>query len=794
MLMVSGASLLAIAAGAAHAQESEGRQDAGPSVLGVEEIIVTARRREERLIDVPLTVNAVTGEDLAKLNIRQFEEIETVVPGLKLDYRLDGTGANASVRGIAFETAASGINGTIEFYLNDTPLISENLFPAMFDVGQIELLRGPQGTLRGRASPSGSITVTTRRPNLNDFGGNATATVTDIGGRNVNGAFNLPVVQGKFALRFAALYDENEWTRVKSVNADDDPFQRNKSGRVSARFEPTDALSFDLMYQNIVQKWRAYTQVESANLVDSTLPASPILIEPDDRRAVEDVPSNQRLEYHNLNWRAQWSFLGQRLNYAGSRNKRHLVGDIPADSGDLFNPAATPAFLRNPAFDQLTTHIDSRGNTKSHELRLSSEERVLGMFDYIIGAFQYKLESPTDIERVTPVIIPPSGGLVVRTPISRVARDRERSAFANLTAHIGEKLEVSGGTRYIDYKKDAFLLISGNRLPAADEDYDDNTWIYSGTIKYNFNDDLMVYFNTGSSWRAGISVVGDFNLARSELENRFLVLPPEKSKSYEIGLKGSALDRRLNAGLTLFYQKFKNYPYRSPTGVFFAETSPAGQRTNVFNFVAPVPVKVRGVEADVSFAATPQWDIAATVAYAKGKIQDGLIACNDYFPRDGLPDSVSTVPTFDEIRAITGDNLATCTVDYRASFSPLWSGTVQSEYRMPVTSSIDGYIRGLASLYGKSQNDPTNAVDDVSDYALLNLYLGLRDRSGAWEVAIYGKNITDTERVLSRRSSPETTPYNVLATSFTGVTDYRRITVLNDREFGLNVRYAWGSR
>lgn len=119
---------------------------------------------------------------------------------------------------------------------------------------------------------------------------------------------------------------------------------------------------------------------------------------------------------------------------------------------------------------------------------------------------------------------------------------------------------------------------------------------------------------------------------------------------------------------------------------------------------------------------------------------------------------------------------------------------MQSEYRLPLNQNIDSYVRGLFSLYGDSQNDPTSMIDDIDSYGLLNLYLGLRSRTGAWEVSIYGKNITETERVLTRDSTPLTTSYRVLATAATGVTTYRRITVTEPREFGLNLRYSFGSR
>ncbi len=153
------------------------------------------------------------------------------------------------------------------------------------------------------------------------------------------------------------------------------------------------------------------------------------------------------------------------------------------------------------------------------------------------------------------------------------------------------------------------------------------------------------------------------------------------------------------------------------------------------------------------------------------------------------------MPTVQQIKdASNGGTITGCTVDYRASQAPLWAASMQSEYRLPLNQNIDSYVRGLFSLYGDSQNDPTSMIDDIDSYGLLNLYLGLRSRTGAWEVSIYGKNITETERVLTRDSTPLTTSYRVLATAATGVTTYRRITVTEPREFGLNLRYSFGSR
>jgi iron complex outermembrane receptor protein len=388
----------------------------------------------------------------------------------------------------------------------------------------------------------------------------------------------------------------------------------------------------------------------------------------------------------------------------------------------------------------------------------------------------------------------------VQTPIARRGNNTEKSGFANLTVQLGDATELSGGLRYIEYHSEGSLFVNGNRLAAADEDKDFSATIYTASLKHNFTEDLMVYASTGTSWRPGISATGDFSVARSALENSFLILDPEESTSYELGFKASALDQRLRTAVSVFHQKFDNYPYRSASGVFFVETPAPGAapRINQFNFVAAVPVEVNGIEADVTYAPFANWDVSAVASYAKGEIKDGVIPCNDYFPHDGIPDS-GGVPTVNDIRTATGgDNLSGCKVDYRSSLAPLWSGTIQSEVRMPI-ASLTGYARGLLSLYGSSQNDPTNAVDNYDSYELLNLYVGVRDPDGKWDVSLYGKNLFDKEEVLSRSSTVLTTPYNIGATSVTGVSNYyggssvSGLSMTPPREFGLIVRYSFGS-
>src|SRR4051812_10948496 len=174
LLLLAGASVAALASTAAQAQNAPPAAPAAaapaPEEATLGEIVVTARRRTESLQEVPQTVNAVTSESLQKLNIRQFQDVQSVVPGLSLATTSSGFQNSASLRGVSFEVN-TGAQPTVAFYLNDAPVQLSFIFQSLFDIGQVEVLKGPQGTTRGISAPSGAITITTHKPDLSDFGG-----------------------------------------------------------------------------------------------------------------------------------------------------------------------------------------------------------------------------------------------------------------------------------------------------------------------------------------------------------------------------------------------------------------------------------------------------------------------------------------------------------------------------------------------------------------------------------------------------------------------------------------------
>jgi iron complex outermembrane receptor protein len=274
----------------------------------------------------------------------------------------------------------------------------------------------------------------------------------------------------------------------------------------------------------------------------------------------------------------------------------------------------------------------------------------------------------------------------------------------------------------------------------------------------------------------------------------------------------------MTLNLAGFYQKFRNFPF-SVTRPTFAVYTPVGgvqpagsvvstarpgyyvalQQNAGVNLAAGVPAKVYGGELEWSFAPNDFINMSAGASYAKSKITNGAIPCNDYIlpgggvGSDGIPDTTTAGVTAAVIdQATNGQGVGQCTVNgVPASSTPKWSGYFQSEGRIPVTNKADAFLRGLVSWYGNSKNDFTNPLDDVKNYALLNLYLGVRGKDGAWEISAYAKNLTNTFRVLARSQTSVALPGPAVAgqPAYTG---YRSVAITDPREFGLTLRAAFG--
>jgi iron complex outermembrane receptor protein len=378
-------------------------------------------------------------------------------------------------------------------------------------------------------------------------------------------------------------------------------------------------------------------------------------------------------------------------------------------------------------------------------------------------------------------------------PLQRFSAFNERSVFGNITAHIGNSTELSGGARHIWYKVDSGLNAFDATLNAFVENptvrvrgsSEANVW--AASLKHNFTRNLMAYVSYGTSWRPDTVVIGGPPVPTA-FQATFLKTPPEKSKNIEAGIKSSWFNNRLTLNVTAYRQKFSNYPYRTGNVFYYAQQT--GQLAQTA-FVTAADVKVKGFEAELNVRPLEGWTIGGTLSYANGKLSNAVVPCLD-LNDDNNPDVTVGTPSVATFLANAPGGLDTCVRNDRSNNASPWGATLQSEYTHPLTHNMNGFARGLFTWKGNSLNDPGNPFDDVSSYGILNLYAGIRAHDGSWELTAYAKNILDTFRVLTRSNGPQRT--STLNRGGLTFTNYFSITSTEPREFGITARVAFGSR
>lgn len=807
-------------AGVASAQDATQSQAEDAVNAMATEIIVTARRKEENLLDVPESVAVVSAQQVEKYNVLRMTDVQKLIPGLTLSDS-GGYGQNTSMRGITFDQVQA-LPQTVAFYLNDVLVRPQHAYMAMFDVGQIEVLRGPQGTLRGEISPSGAITITTRRPDLDEFGGYVSGSAGNLHNSNLQAAVGVPIVPGKLAIRVAGLRDVTDAGGIRSVFTSVKPHEESKGIRGTLRFEPSDAFSAVITYQHIDKLTRSYGSVYGSGAAavptNPNFPAGfngpPIGVR--DRLSVAPGPTRDHVRGDLVQAQFAAMFAGQKLSYTGgyAAFRTNTGCETVANTSPL------------PCLGLVTT---SREHDWSHEIRLSSAERLFDHFDYTLGYFHINTQVPTTVA-LSPNFL--SGGLgsplsrpslsalntrfAVRGALSSVpASIIEDGLFGSLTYHITDRTELTGGVRWQNYRRHTVYDITflpafiGLGIPQSfcgqfggsfgasypgicdfpvnvapfhfDNRDQQKPWIYNFELSHKLTDDLMVYGRFGNSFRAGSTSLSVLSQTRNPALEKYMFPGPEKSKSYEVGLKGSLFDRKFQFEVDYYHQTFDGYLYYTLPTYFLVNDPGVTPSVSSTNFTANAPAKVDGVEFTASAFFSRNFSITGNVAWTNGRLSNALIPCN----------LSSARPTVAQFQA-AGQSVFTCRSNASTSVAPKLAVTVQSEYNHPITDGVNAFVRALASYKGRNPNSSNFYV--VPAYTIVDLHLGLRSNDGRWELDAYSKNLLNNKTITAIGL-----PGNfgggldALIGTTTG-TGYSTVSLTGRREFGATLRYAFGSR
>jgi iron complex outermembrane receptor protein len=786
----------------------------------LEEIVVTATRRETKLQDVPMAVTVVTSDAVGKLNLLSVNDIQQLVPGLVLDTGKGGFSAAASLRGITFDSATGGAP-TVDMYLNETPIDTNYALQSMYDIGQIEVLKGPQGTLRGRPSPSGTITLTTHRPDLDRFDGYVSTTAANRDAFNGQGAFNMPIVQDVLALRVAGVHNHDRYDDVRSLNNTDEPETSTDSWRASLRYQPLESLEADLTYQYLKVDTTRFDQVYGTAAPGPFPPAkfngSPIASA--DRHAVESFPDSTVLFDRAFTGQARLDLGSNRLVYIGGYSKFGANSVLQQDVGNLI-----------PGTD-VHQDLSIRQQLQTDELRFESATPLFGVWDYVAGAYYQKLDTDTSVAQ--PVAYLPGAfgapnalpspaafdpdfayNLVLNFPAS----NKQQSLFTNSTLHLAGETDLSVGGRYLVFQSDRHQtqnLIdgrisqgfgpNGSPLPAGScafippssggpygETYPGfcdlplanlqildsvtaqkhKTWIYDAAVSHKFSTDLNAYFRFGHSWREGPVNIGV--ISSDPVIVKLGVLDPETSNAFELGAKSQWLEQRLQINVAVFQQRFKNYIFATQNVPYINGNTGL---VNTYNFIYGVPAIVNGVDFDAAMQVTQNWSVSLSGSYAKGHIDNGTVPCQ----ANGTP---TYVPP--------GQVVAFCRSDATLSHTSPWNVTLKSELIIPVGTRFEAYGRGLFNYYSSSDNAGPDPSFTASAYPILNLYAGIRSVDQNWEVGLFAKNITDSDEELTRDNAEQLGPANASAFLGGGHTGYYKTSRTAQPSYGLTLRYSFG--
>jgi len=790
--LLSGATLLLFPV-AASAQE---RGDANGSGA---DIIVTATRQKQSLQNVPMAVNVATGDQIEKLKIFDAKDIQQLAPGLELT-NTSGRNNTTTLRGITFDPD-QGTAPAVQVYLNEIPTDAQTAYTAIYDIQQIEVLRGPQGLLRGLSAPAGSITITTRRPNFERIEGYAQATATDRSGYNVQAGVSLPL-SNTLALRVAGLVDGNRVNFVRDINRGGQrSYGTTESVRATLGWKPSADFTAYLTYQYLTADTRQFQQVIGSGNTPfySFLPYGFGALVPDtaggrsgpalgidDRAAVQEGVFRNQNQTHIVNLQFDWNLGPATLSFVGAHQSSKLIQTRDQDTGN-----AVPGY-----FNASELVIPYPVNTAEIRLRSNNSEGLT----WGVGAFYQRQTGNVTVDQAQDTFIAPV------TPFSLDSRTAHIDIPTNNTiwsfnGNLGYKtgaLSIQGGLRYTISKgvSKANIYLTPELafppnpligIPPEFQRHVRRPVTGGATISYAFSPSLNSYFSYGHSFRDGVAGVG----LPAAISTDIILSKPEKTNSYELGIKGSLFDRRINYSVAAFYQTFDNFLGRFD-GIFIHGPFNDGQAGINFNGDA----KSKGIEVTLDGKLTNNWNFGLAGSYVHARWSNAQLPCNDY-AHTGTPNAVGT-PNINPASNLNG-NISLCRTSGRLADVPDFSLTANTEIRFPMEKATP-FVRALFTYRPGFYADRIQY--DYQSRELLNLFLGVRSADERFEIDLFARNLLDQHRItnISQGNAVQGSfcqPgyfFNPALCNGQGApldSGYRLVNVSNPREFGVAFSAKW---
>jgi outer membrane receptor protein involved in Fe transport len=721
------------------AQESE---------LVLEEIMVTARKREERMLDVPIAITAVSGESIRALNIENLEWLSQQVPNFSV--REDTGTDSLSVRGIR-----SGVNFGFEqtvgqvwdgFFYGRSRLTR---IPFL-DVERVEILKGPQGALIGKNTTAGVINITSARPTemFEAWGTVSYETFDDAGdGVTVEGAVSGPIgdaLQGRLAARHknGGGWIENIATGQDVPDSDDTMFR----GILS--WQAADNLDFTLQWTHSDQeregqsKQLAFCSTAMVAFLESKGLPTVSCGEPN-KVTMNAAPRFGEGNHEVFETEADLAGLTINWELGGGHMLTSLTGFAQYETLDLSEGDRTPLEILN-------TRLAEDYEQWSQEIRLTSPSGQ--RFEYIAGVLYQDIDLQTlfglDINlgpRFAPAPAPP--------PFSRNVETNETSetwsVFGQFTWHFNEQWLATVDGRFTDEEKAADQISFqgaiydptgpiGNPFHVVAQSRDENDFSPGVALQFRPSQEVNVY----GSWRRGFKGGGfdHQSFDPQPLAERSFQFDEEEVEAYELGAKMLLLDHTMQLNVAVFKSDFDDLQAANidnTSGVAITRIANAAKATT------------EGFELDVTWMPVDNLRLYGAVGYNDAKHDEfpGGQCYRGQTPALGCDPGPDGVPGgTDDTQDLSGTRIPN---------APEWSGVANGEYRwvLPGGLSLAAFVQAVYSdwYFTTPQLDPVTLQDD---YWKFDARLTLADASNRWSVALVGRNLTDETTIAWGNTLP----------------------------------------
>jgi len=572
----------------------------------IEEVIVTASRREESLQDVAIATAVVDVGELIDAGFSSLTDVLAFVPGVSVADNGASIFSEVFVRGVN-ATGAAGV----ATYFDEIPVGSSSVYGigtapldgTLMDIQSMNVLKGPQGTLYGASAMGGLIKYETRKPSLSDWSGSMSADLSSTSGSpGLNQIYTLkangPVVKDSIGLSFTAFYNDQAGY-IENVVLDEDGYDAYEfyGGSASLFWLVNDKLDLSLqaLYQRSDQTGSSTIQANGGD--DIILPGLSAG-EPWFGRyktGAEDTEPNEFEQWvtgFTLNYDLDWATFTSVTSYQELSLYSTADLTIPfASFADMFYPESAPhtsAILVNDSGDEKFTQ----------EFRLTSSSNQ--SFEWILGAF-YTIEDTFQTQEL--LLTPPSELYYFNAPSTY----EEYALFGTGTYYVTPDFDISAGLRYTDYSND---IKTTSRGPLASpnplSEFSDKVTNFLLNARYRPSENTSVYGRVASGYRPGAANITPLDPVTGEP----LALPamqPDELVSYEIGFKGAAADGRLFYDLSAFYIDWQDYQ----VFIFLNGVSAGANAGKAIS---------KGAEASLTYAATDQLTFTGTVSYTNAEL------------------------------------------------------------------------------------------------------------------------------------------------------------------------------